>query len=171
MNAPPASAVTDPHIVVVVRRGRAARSQHAVCALTRGSDRQGGGTPDVDEIQLRFNGIRTLRPIDLDLDRFAQGKLTIRPADGFSPIIACDGNHDRGARRRTAGDDSRAPRAADLARHTFLSAVLPASEDLAPRSLFQLDAVNAVEFNRCSFTIRNLGPDGLPARGPWPCST
>ena len=159
----PTMAVTDPHILVVSDEDvRLDRSMLCVRSLEEAID-QAAELSGVDEIQLRFNGIRTLRPIDLDLDRFAQGKLTIRPADGFSPIIACEGNQDRAASAEpSAMIRVHHGRLAWLNTHFFFQ-FSPASEDLAARSLFQLDAVNAVEFSRCSFTIRNLGSDGLPA--------
>jgi eukaryotic-like serine/threonine-protein kinase len=120
----------------------------------------------VDEIQLRFNGIHKLRSIDLDVDHFAQGKLTIRAADGFTPIIACEAHVDHEATAQPSAM-IRLHGGRLTWRDTHFYFELPVeTADLAPRSLFQLDAVDTVEFSRCSFTVRNTGLDGLPAVRP-----
>ncbi len=160
---PIAVPVSDPHIVVVsdqdVRLDRStlcARTLEQAIDMATELDR-------VDEIQLRFSGIRAMRSMDLDLDRFGQGKLTIRAAEGFSPIIAFEMNDDRTApappsamirvhRGHLAWQDT----------HFYLGCATTA-EELSAHSLFELDAVNTVEFVRCSFTIRNLGLDAEPS--------
>jgi len=160
---PDAPAMTSPHILIVSDEdipldGGMLRVRSFEEALTQAAQLAG-----VDEIQLRFNGISKLPPLDLDLDGFANGRLTIRAADGFAPIVMWD------ALQQPASEDDTSTRIRvqggglvwrDI--HFFLN-FPPGASDLTPQSLFQLDAVHTMEFNRCSFTVCNLTAEGLPA--------
>ena len=155
--------VSDPHIVVVSDQDvQLDRSMLCVRTMEEAIDAV-AKLDRVDEIQLRFNGIRAMRPMDLELDRFGQGKLTIRAAEGFSPIIAFGTNQDRAAPPEPSAM-IRVHRGHLVWQDThFYLGCSTSAEELSACTLFELDAVNAVEFKRCSFTIRNLGPDAAPS--------
>ncbi|MHB8863257.1 MAG: hypothetical protein ACYC6N_12675, partial [Pirellulaceae bacterium] len=157
------ASLSDPRIVVVADQdARLDRSMLWVRTLEEAVD-VAAELEQVDEIQLRFNGVRPMRPIDLDLDHIGQGKLTIRAADGFSPIVAFGTNQET-ADKAAPPAMIRVHRGHLVWQDThFYFHCAPATEELAACSLFELDAVNAVEFSRCSFTIRNLSPDAGPS--------
>ncbi len=155
--------VTNPHILIVSDDDvQLDRSMLCVRSLEKAIT-LAAELKSVAEIRLRFNGIRALRPIELDLDSFAQRKLTVRPADGFAPIIACE-EPSNGAGGASPGAMIRVHRGRLTWRDTHFYLRFPAdADDSSDRSLFQLDAVDEVEFSRCTFTVCNLGPDGQPA--------
>ncbi|MHB9081684.1 MAG: protein kinase domain-containing protein, partial [Pirellulaceae bacterium] len=155
--------VSAPHIVVVSDQDvQLDRSMLCVRTMEEAID-TAEKLDQVDEIQLRFNGIRAMRPLDLELDRFGQGKLTIRAAEGFAPIVAFGTNQDRAAPpERTSMIRVHRGHLVWQDTHFYLGCSTSA-EELSACTLFELDAVNAVEFKRCSFTIRNLGPDAAPS--------
>ncbi|NLX56048.1 MAG: serine/threonine protein kinase [Planctomycetaceae bacterium] len=159
----PAAAATDPHVLVVSDEDvRLERNMLGVRSLEEAIDRA-AVLSGVDEIQLRFNGIRAVGPLDLDLSRFARGRLTIRPTEGYTPILACEaGSAPRSDAERPALISAHSGQITWRDTHFYLQ-FPPTAEDRAPRALFQLDGVPVAEFSRCSFTIRNVGADGLPA--------
>ena len=109
----------------------------------------------VDEIQLHFNGIRYSPPIDCDLTALAGRTLTIRAADGCAPIVAF---------RAATEDTARMPRVAMIRVRggtlnwqdtDFFLDLPPGIGENLRASLFQLDAIDRIEFRRCSFSIHD----------------
>ncbi|MCU0958986.1 MAG: protein kinase [Pirellulaceae bacterium] len=153
----------DPQILVVSDEDvRLDRSMLCVRSLPEALERA-ATLRGVREIQLRFNGLRMLPPLVLDLHWIGQQQLTIRAADGFSPIVAFEGNGDRAAGNGpTAMMQLRHGRLTWRGTHFFVQ-LPPNADDLAARALFELESVEALEFQGCSFTVRNVSADGLPA--------
>ncbi|MBM4092364.1 MAG: serine/threonine protein kinase, partial [Planctomycetes bacterium] len=109
----------------------------------------------VDEIHLHFNGIRYSPPIDCDLTALAGRTLTIRAADGCAPIVAF---------RAATEDTARMPRTAMIRVRgghlnwldtDFFLDLPPGIGENLRASLFQLDAIDRIEFRRCSFSIHD----------------
>ena len=138
------------------------RSTLCVGSLTEALERA-AELEQIDEIQLRFNGMRRIGPLDLQLDRYPHGRLTIRGADGFSPVLAFAVTADEQA--PTLPDAMVRVRGGQLVWRNvhFCFGCAGLADEVSTASLVALESDADVEFSRCSFTVRNATVDGATA--------
>lgn len=117
------------------------------------------------EIELRFDGLRVLQPLSVNTDAIPENQLTIRAAEGFSPILAFHSEvvpaqinpssmiHVMGGRVNWQGIH-------------FHMAMSETAGTRTNQSLLRLDTTERVEFRDCTFTIRNLDPEGRETGAP-----
>lgn len=155
--------LADPHIIIVSDQdSQLDRSTLCVRSLTEALERA-AELGQIDEIQLRFNGMRRIGPIDLQLDGYPHGRLTIRGAEGFSPILAFAVTVDElapalpAAMIRVRGGQL-------VCRNLhFYFGCEGLADDVAAASLLALESDADLELSRCSFTVRNAAADGATA--------
>lgn len=108
-----------------------------------------------DVIELRFNGPRLTRPIALN-----NVKLTIRPAEGYQPVLLFEPDD---------FDPAWSPRSMITVAGGRLTLVNMAVELRVPQlvpadgwSMFDLQHCESLDLQRCALTIRNATDSGLP---------
>ena len=95
------------------------------------------------------------------MGRFADRKLTIRAADGFTPVVAFRMHeNDPLSVTSSAMVHVHGGQLTWLDTHFYLE-LSPTTDARASWSLFRLQSANAIEFSRCSFTIRNVDEEGV----------
>lgn len=113
------------------------------------------------EIELRFDGLRLLKPFAIDTNRFPENRVAIRAARGCSPLLAF---------RPSTHDPETAPTPSMIELiggyvswegiHFYLES--PAAEGTGvgnKLALFQLKTTKQTEFRDCTFTIRGVDPE------------
>jgi eukaryotic-like serine/threonine-protein kinase len=155
--------LTNPRIIVVSDQdSQLDRSTLCVRSLTEALERA-AELEQIEEIQLRFNGMRPIGPLDLQLDRYPHGRLTIRGADGFSPVLAFAVTADEQA--PTLPDAMIRVRGGQLVWRNlhFYFGCAGLADEVSTASLVALESDADIEFSRCSFTVRNATVDGATA--------
>ncbi len=114
----------------------------------------------VEEIELRFNGTRMLRPIELRLDNAPNRSLLIRAATGYDPLLAFDPSADSSWPGRVSSMFQLHGGQLTWADVHFHLRVPPSNEWTDSWTLFQLHAVNLLEFRHCTMTLQDLAADG-----------
>lgn len=116
----------------------------------------------VEEIELRFDGTRLLRPIELRLDNSANRSLLIRAANGYNPQLAFDPNADESwPVRSTAMIQLHGGQLTWSDVHFYLR-VPVSNEPSGAWALFDLHAVSLLEFRHCTLTLEHPDVDELP---------
>lgn len=161
--APTPGPLASPHIIIVSDQdSQLDRTALRVRSLTEALERA-AELDQIDEIQLRYNGMRRIGPLDLQLDGYPHGRLTIRGADGFSPILAFAVTADELAPALPAAMIR--VRGGQLVWRNmhFYFGCAGLADDMAAASLLALESDADVEFSRCSVTVRNATADGATA--------
>ena len=117
--------------------------------------RQAVSLPDVETIELRFDGERTEQPCDVSL---AARHVTVRAGAGYQPVVRfAPGNSAPAVDHRLI----RIVRSSLTWDRVPVVLVLPPdpSNDWA---LFELDHPGQVEWSNCTLTIRNVVQSGVP---------
>jgi serine/threonine protein kinase len=116
----------------------------------------------VEEIELRFDGTRLLRPIELRLDNSPNRNVLIRAANGYNPQLAFDPTADASwPKRATTMFQLHGGQLTWSDVHFFLRVPTP-KEPSEAWALFGLHAVSLLEFRHCTLTLEHLGDDELP---------
>ncbi|MFW6171194.1 MAG: hypothetical protein ACODAD_11945, partial [Planctomycetota bacterium] len=151
---------SDTHLIVVSEESLSEGADTTVVESLDAALSHAATLDALAEIELRFDGLRVLRPLTIKTDRIPENRVTIRAGSGFSPVLAFHS--------RIPSSDSTNPtsmihvmggRITWQGVHFYMA--LP--EAAGPRlnqSLLRLDSTDRVEFQECTFTIRNLDPEG-----------
>lgn len=117
------------------------------------------------EIELRFNGLRQLEPIQIDLRRVPRQELTIRAAVGYSPVLIFRPPVEQdGTPQRLAMMDVFGGHLTCVGVQFHFSLPAMPSPDSKEWSLFDLHDVDRIELRDCTLTVRNRGTGTTLAR-------
>jgi serine/threonine-protein kinase len=113
----------------------------------------------VEEIELRFDGTRLLRPIELRLDNSQDRDLIIRAANGYRPQLAFEPTADAAWPDQTTTMIHLHGGQLTWSNIDFYFRVPDWYEPAIDWALFDLHAVRLLEFRHCTLTIENYPDD------------
>jgi len=140
-----------PRLIVVAEESSEHPADELWVTSLAGACKQAAEHPEIEAIELRFNGQRRSQPFEI-----AAKKLVIRAGENFSPVIVFTPGEEEpsedGFIRITGGE-------LQLER-VHLRAVLPEAPYHISWAMFHLDRIARIGLERCTLTIDNVNSDG-----------